>query len=92
MPDLPDTHDPDTDNALLCLRVDPTDVRVLQGPYLRIDLVGCDCGTCQSQPFVQISDGDRLLSFLLSREAAEALTGDPRSFLYLTPTHVVGEA
>jgi hypothetical protein len=62
-----------TETTLLQIDIDPASTRTVQGKILRIDLEGCDCGTCQSQPFVQISNGEVLFSVLLTDEDVESL-------------------
>lgn len=72
-PTGPAVPSPTTETTLLEIDVDPDSSRCVQGKILRIDLEGCDCGTCQSQPFVQISNGSVLYSVLLTDEDVRSL-------------------
>ena len=50
------------------IEVDPDPTKNVQGPTVRFDPVGCPCGTCGSQAFLYVSDGETLLTVALDAE------------------------
>ena len=48
--------------------IDPDDPKVVHGATVRFDPVGCPCGTCGSEAFLYISDGETLLTVSLTPE------------------------